>query len=102
LVGVLVAAAPARADEMPWVKGVSAERRSQAQTLLQAGNALLIERNYVGALAKYSEAIASWDHPAITGGVLLFLNRDRTVYETPSVNVAPANGGATVSFAGQF
>jgi hypothetical protein len=54
----------AHADS-PWTEGVTDDQKLQAKTLLDAGNALLIEKKYVEALEKYSLAVAVWDHPAI-------------------------------------
>jgi tetratricopeptide (TPR) repeat protein len=93
LLGLLLAATPARADEKPWVKGVSAERRAAAQKLLQAGNALLIERNYVAALDKYREAIGSWDHPAIRFNIVrCLIQLDRPVEAVDELDRALAYG----------
>jgi hypothetical protein len=41
---------------------------------------------------------------AIAGGVMLYLNRGRTVYEQPvtRVGVVPAEGGAAVTLGGSF
>jgi tetratricopeptide (TPR) repeat protein len=39
---------------------------------------------------------------AITGGVMLYLNRGQTVYEKPPIEVTPTSGGAAVSFSGHF
>lgn len=55
----------ARAQTAPWSEGVTDEQKAQAKTLLDAGNALLIEKKYVEALEKYTAAVAVWDHPAI-------------------------------------
>jgi hypothetical protein len=38
----------------------------------------------------------------IAGGVLLYLNRGRTVYETPRVSTTPLPGGGVVTFGGSF
>jgi len=61
---VLLTGSPALADS-PWAEGVSDEHKQQAKALLDAGNALLIEKKYVEALEKYAAAVAVWDHPAI-------------------------------------
>jgi hypothetical protein len=55
----------ARADEPTWARGVSEDRKQHAHALLDAGNALFVDNNYAEALAKYREALAVWDHPAI-------------------------------------
>jgi hypothetical protein len=61
---LMLARAPAHADS-PWAEGVTDDQKLQAKTLLDAGNALLIEKKYVEALDKYTAAVAVWDHPAI-------------------------------------
>jgi hypothetical protein len=65
IVAVVTLAGVARADDPKWSQGVSDERKQHAKALLDAGNALFVDNNYPDALAKYKEAIASWDHPAI-------------------------------------
>ncbi len=65
VLATLVASAPLVHAESPWAEGVSDERKAQAKTLLDAGNAFLIEKKYVEALEKYTAAVAVWDHPAI-------------------------------------
>jgi hypothetical protein len=62
--GMLLARTPAHADS-PWAEGVTDDQKLRAKTLLDAGNALLIEKKYVEALEKYTAAVAVWDHPAI-------------------------------------
>ena len=64
VVAVLLAQAPAHADS-PWAEGVSDDAKLKAKALLDAGNALLIEKKYVEALQKYTAAVEVWDHPAI-------------------------------------
>jgi tetratricopeptide (TPR) repeat protein len=61
---VMLARAPAHADS-PWAEGVTDDQKLRAKALLDAGNALLIEKKYVEALEKYTAAVAVWDHPAI-------------------------------------
>ncbi|HEY4177332.1 MAG TPA: hypothetical protein VGM90_10885 [Kofleriaceae bacterium] len=67
VIALAVCAAPslAHADTQPWSVGVSEAQKATAQKLLEAGNALFLERNYVDALEKYKAAVAAWDHPAI-------------------------------------
>lgn len=61
-----LAAQPAHAQgKAPWSEGVTDEQKARAKVLLDAGNALLIEKKYVEALDKYTQAVAVWDHPAI-------------------------------------
>jgi tetratricopeptide (TPR) repeat protein len=61
---LLLVAATARADS-PWSQGVTDQQKADAKVLLDAGNQLFAEHQYVDALAKYTAAIAVWDHPAI-------------------------------------
>ena len=51
--------------DAPWAQGVSEEQKTKAKELLDQGNALLIAKNYVDALDKYTQAVGFWDHPAI-------------------------------------
>jgi tetratricopeptide (TPR) repeat protein len=44
---------------------VNDDQKSAAKTKLEEGNALYLATDYKGALAKYKEALASWNHPAI-------------------------------------
>jgi tetratricopeptide (TPR) repeat protein len=82
-------AVPAAADdpesgETPWSRGVSAEQKQTAQRLLEEGNDLFVLNKHVEALARYQEAIASWDHPAIRFNVvrtLIALERPLEAYE---------------------
>ena len=60
-----VPAPPPAQDDTPWGKGVSLERRTAAQKLLEAGNDLFVQNKHREALAKYQEAVADWDHPSI-------------------------------------
>lgn len=59
---VVVAATPL---DRPWAEGVSQERQTVALRLYNEGNALFEESRHAAALAKYREALESWDHPAI-------------------------------------
>lgn len=68
---LLIAASPATADDaQPWATGVSEERKAAAQKLLEAGNLQFVEKKYTEALARYTEAISQWDHPAIRFNVV--------------------------------
>jgi tetratricopeptide (TPR) repeat protein len=82
---LLTAATPARADdETPWSRGVTPEQREAAQRLLEQGNDLFVENKFPEAIAKYEEAIASWDHPAIRFNIvraLIALDRPLEAYE---------------------
>ena len=84
---VLAAAAPAIAradDETPWSRGVTPEQRATAQRLLEEGNDLFVENKFPEAIAKYEEAIASWDHPAIRFNIvraLIALDKPLEAYE---------------------
>jgi hypothetical protein len=55
----------AHADDPPWAVGVTADQKASAKRLLEQGNELFLRNKHVEALARYQEAIASWDHPAI-------------------------------------
>ena len=53
------------ADEKPWYRGVSPQRRQKALELFQAGNTYLDSLGFAKATDKYREALAHWDHPVI-------------------------------------
>lgn len=66
IVLVLIAiAGSAHAEDAPWAVGVTDEQKRVANTLLADGNTLFVAEKYADALAKYTEATRSWDHPAI-------------------------------------
>ncbi len=72
------AAAPSGNDERPWAKGVSEDAQREALALFREGNGLLKESVFVQAAARYREALARWDHPAIHYNlVLALLNLDQ-------------------------
>jgi hypothetical protein len=80
------APAPAHADiketteDRPWAKSVSPETQRAALALFRDGNVLLKESLFVQAAAKYREALAKWDHPAIHYNLALaLLNLDQPV-----------------------
>jgi hypothetical protein len=52
-------------EEQPWTVGVSAEQKSAARSLLDAGNELFLARKYGEALESYRSAVKTWNHPAI-------------------------------------
>lgn len=89
LVVVLAASGTARADdpaqaEGPWAVGVTPERKTEAQRLLELGNAALLEGNHKVALEHYQAAIEQWDHPAIRFNMvraLIYLERDVEAYD---------------------
>jgi hypothetical protein len=59
-------AAVAPSEELrAWDEGVSPERRSAARALLAEGNRLIKVPLFAQAEAKYREALAVWDHPAL-------------------------------------
>ena len=92
---VLVGAGRARADGEPWSVGVTVEQKARAQELLDAGNALFVENKYAEALAKYQQAVAAWDHPAIRFNVVrCLIQLDRPVEAADNLEVALAFGAA--------
>jgi tetratricopeptide (TPR) repeat protein len=58
-------ASAGHAEGAPWAAGVTEEQKANAKVLLDAGNALLLDKNYLEALQRYTAAITVWDHPAI-------------------------------------
>jgi hypothetical protein len=57
--------APDRSTDRPWAKAVSAEKQEEALRLFKEGNKLFEDSQHAAALARYREALAVWDHPAI-------------------------------------
>jgi hypothetical protein len=81
---IALSATIAHADNAPWAQGVSEEQKAEAKKLLDAGNALLIEKKYVEALDKYTVAVTKWDHPAIRFNMvrcLIQLQRNIEAYD---------------------
>jgi hypothetical protein len=58
-------AAPAEKANRPWAENVSQEQQEQALQLFEEGNKLFEDSQHTAALAKYRQALKSWDHPAI-------------------------------------
>ncbi len=103
VLGILIAAsapvsAPviARADEAPaWARGVTDAQKAAAQKLLDAGNTLFVEHDYVAALERYRQAIAAWDHPAIRFNIVRCLVQlDRPLEADDQLALALAYGAA--------
>ena len=92
------APAPAPAppqDDTPWGKGVSAEHKATAQRLLGEGNDLFVQNNFREALARYEQAVASWDHPAIRFNMVrTLIALDRPLDASRSLERALAYGAA--------
>lgn len=81
------------ADETPWGKGVSAERKTAALQLLNEGNALFLQNHFPEALAKYQDAIGQWDHPAIHFNIArALIALDRPLEAQESLDKALAYG----------
>jgi hypothetical protein len=75
---LLLSTGIAAADPQPWTVGVTDDQKTKAKLLLDEGNALLIDKKYVEALEKYTEAVGVWDHPAIRFNMVrceVFLDR---------------------------
>jgi hypothetical protein len=67
-------------DDRPWARGVSDADQALATELYIAGNHEFSESRFAQALAKYREAIAHWDHPAIRFNMAVCqINLDRPV-----------------------
>lgn len=88
-VGLAALAAPAIADDKPWVAGVSEENKAAAKVLLDEGNLRFIEHDYTGALDKYNAAVLKWDHPAIRFNMVrCLIQLDRAVEASESLKLA--------------
>jgi hypothetical protein len=87
IVAVLACARSAAAqapDDAPWAKGVADDRKAAARKLLDEGNELFVRDKHRDALAKYQDAIAIWDHPAIRFNIvraLIALDRPLDAYD---------------------
>jgi len=80
LLAVLALGAAAAEPERPWARGVPPDKQRVALELFRDGNAALKDSLFVKAVAKYREALASWDHPAIHYNLALALvNLDQPV-----------------------
>lgn len=63
---VIAAASASHADDAkPWAAGVGEAEQAAALETYRGGNSEFEESRYPQALAKYREALAQWDHPAI-------------------------------------
>ena len=92
---LLLALATAAHAESPWTVGVSETQKAKAKTALDAGNALFLEKKYSAALARYQEAIAQWDHPAIRFNVVrCLIQLDRPVEAMDNLKLALKYGAA--------
>ncbi len=98
--GVALAQAPQKsldttAAERPWAKGVPEERQRQALELFKQGNGMLKESLFPAAAAKYREALALWDHPAIHYNLALALvNLDQPEQTLEHLDAALKYGAA--------
>lgn len=77
-VGLAFAAAPARADEPAWYRGVPKDKQARAYELFKKGNKFFEQNEYAKAAELYLEALAIWDHPGIHFNLVVSLvNLDR-------------------------
>lgn len=83
------------AEGRPWAENVPEERQRLALGLFEEGNALFAASEYVAALVKYREALASWDHPAIrynAAVALIMLDQPMAAHE--NLELALRHGAA--------
>lgn len=93
LLVLLASARFAIADDQPWARGVTQEQKDQANKFLDEGNELLLANQYKEALAKYNEAIAVWDHPAIRFNMVrALISLDRMLEAAENLDKALAYG----------
>jgi hypothetical protein len=91
---LLAIVGPAYAED-PWTAGVTAEQKQSARGLLDAGNTLFLAHDYAGALDKYRQALAFWDHPAIRFNVVrCLIQLDRTAEAAENLKLALRYGSA--------
>lgn len=68
----------------PWANGVTQANQDSALALYREGNSFFEQSNHAQALAKYREALARWDHPAIrfnTAVALINLDQPLEAFE---------------------
>jgi hypothetical protein len=81
-------AAPPEADT-PWSKGVPPEKRAEALRHFKDGNDYFERSQYPQALARYQEALRSWDHPAIRfNQAQCLVNLDRVLEAHEAIQAA--------------
>lgn len=85
----------AHADIPPWSAGVTDQQKARAQTLLERGNSLFLEKKYADALVEYRAAVETWDHPAIRFNIVrCLIQLDRPVEAAESLSIALKYGAA--------
>jgi len=95
LAGVLATTTAARAETPPWSVGVTDAQKAKAQTFLEAGNALFLDKKYAEALEKYKSAVGAWDHPAIRFNIVrCLIQLDRAVDASDNLKLALKFGAA--------
>lgn len=91
------AAGDAPAAERPWAAGVPERAQALALEIYVAGNAEFAESRFAQALAKYREAIAHWDHPAIRFNMAVCLiNLGQVVEAREQLEQSFAHGSAAL------
>lgn len=91
----LACVTPAWAQTPPWAVGVTDAQKAQAQTSLEQGNALFLDKKYAEAMEKYKAAVASWDHPAIRFNIVrCLIQLDRPVEASDNLKLALKYGAA--------
>ncbi len=92
---VVTMSAPASAQTPPWSVGVTDAQKAGAQTALEQGNALFLDKKYAEAMEKYKTAVASWDHPAIRFNIVrCLIQLDRPVEASDNLKLALKYGDA--------
>ncbi len=85
----------AQAETPPWAVGVTEVQKARAEKLLEAGNALFLDKSYAEALARYTEAVAAWNHPAIRFNMVrCLIQLERPVEASDNLKQALAYGAA--------
>ncbi len=83
------------AEPRPWADGVSEHAQSLALQAYDQGNAEFVESRFAQAVARYREALAHWDHPAIRFNLAVCLiNLDRPIEAREALDRALAFGPA--------
>jgi hypothetical protein len=80
-------------QQHPWLIGVSPPQQAAANIAFREGNTQLNDGLFVNAVAKYREALKSWNHPAIHYNLALaLLNLDQPIEVFEHLNEAVQYG----------
>jgi hypothetical protein len=82
----------------PWAENVSDSAQQAALALFEEGNKLFETSQHTAALAKYREALKSWDHPAIRyNAAVALINLDQPLAANENLELALRYGALPFS-----